>query len=115
MDKYVTALLAGNIAASTSLQEAKAPEWVMLIPAGRIDTNDGRFFNNDNPDGVIAAFAANKLDLPFDFEHGSETVATRGEFAPALAGSRNLPIVKVPFSDALNGPHGDVLQSKQRK
>jgi phage I-like protein len=63
--------------------EGKAPIWVMLIPAGRVDTNDGRWFDNNNPDLVIAAFTAGGLHLPFDFEHASEILAPMGEYAPA--------------------------------
>lgn len=55
----------------------------MLMPAGRVDTNDGRWFDNNNPDGVVQAFRDGGLDLPFDFEHGSEINAPMGQFSPA--------------------------------
>jgi phage I-like protein len=63
--------------------QAKAPDWVMLLPAGRVDTNDGRWFDNAVPDTVVAAFGAGGLQLPFDFEHASEIKAPFGDYAPA--------------------------------
>ncbi|MBK1868263.1 phage protease [Aestuariivirga sp. YIM B02566] len=55
----------------------------MLLPAGRIEANDGRAWLNDRPDVVVANFNSGGLDLPFDFEHGSEKRAPLGEFVPA--------------------------------
>ena len=63
--------------------QGKAPDWVMLLPPGRIDTNDGRSFVNDQPEVVVAKFNSGNLLLPFDFEHGSEIKSPTGEFAPA--------------------------------
>ena len=61
----------------------KAPDWVMLIPAGRIETNDGRWFDNSDADTVVRTFKDGGLHLPFDFEHSSETKRKEGDFTPA--------------------------------
>ncbi len=61
----------------------KAPDWVMLIPAGRIETNDGRWFENSDADTVVRTFKDGGLHLPFDFEHSSETKRKEGDFTPA--------------------------------
>lgn len=50
-----------------------APEWVHLMPPGRIRGRDGREFVLDDPQAVIAAFAGNGADLPVDYEHQSDT------------------------------------------
>jgi phage I-like protein len=59
------------------------PEWVMLFPAGRIETTDGREFRNDAPAAVIAEFERDGLVLPVDINHRSETAAP-GDEAPAV-------------------------------
>lgn len=64
--------------------DGKAPEWVQLLPAGsRIEAQDGRVFSNPNPDRVVARFQALGIDIPFDYEHGSEVLAPQGMEAPA--------------------------------
>ncbi len=59
------------------------PEWIMLVPAGRIEAVDGRVFFNDVPEAVVAAFARHGLELPIDVNHKSE-VAPAGEETPAM-------------------------------
>lgn len=56
----------------TELTDGKAPDWVHLLPAGRIEARDGRRFVLDNPEGLLTAFARNGADLPVDYEHQSE-------------------------------------------
>jgi phage I-like protein len=64
--------------------DGAAPEWVQLLPAGeRIETQDSRVFSNPNPERIVANFNALGIDLPFDFEHGSEVAAPKGQEAPA--------------------------------
>jgi phage I-like protein len=47
----------------------KAPEWVPLLPAGDVVVaRDGRSFRNDHG-AVMAAFAANKMSMPIDWDH----------------------------------------------
>jgi len=50
----------------------KAPEWAHLVPLGEITARDGRTFNLSNPEAVLAAFAANRADIPVDYEHQNE-------------------------------------------
>lgn len=53
--------------------DGNVPEWIMLVPAGsKIEGRDGRWFANTNPDGVVAEFNRQGVDLVIDFEHGSE-------------------------------------------
>ena len=67
-------------------QDGSAPEWLELLPAGQIVTGrDGRTWINDQPEGLLAAFAAEGKDLPIDWEHSSELKAREGEEAPAAA------------------------------
>lgn len=44
----------------------------MILPAGTSHTNDGRYFINDNPEGVIARTKANGLEVPVDVNHEIE-------------------------------------------
>ncbi|WP_370226250.1 phage protease [Pararhodobacter marinus] len=46
-----------------------APEWVHLIPPGRMPTRDGRKFNLADPGAVILDFNQRGVDLPIDYEH----------------------------------------------
>ena len=64
--------------------ENTPPEYVELIPAGsRVVARDGREFSNEDPQGVIDAFADNNLDIVIDWEHATEVKAPFGEVAPA--------------------------------
>lgn len=78
----LAAATAGRFALALT-KSAKAPDWVMLMPAGRVETNDGRWFDNTRPDDVVLAFTNGNLHLPFDFEHASEIKSPMGEYAPA--------------------------------
>lgn len=57
----------------------RAPDWIMVMPAGQVTCNDGREFVNDQPEAMVEAFNANPLDLPVDFEHGSEVLRGSGQ------------------------------------
>lgn len=56
---------------------SQAPEWVHLFPTGPITGRDGRAWTLDDPDALIAAFKARRVDLPVDFEHQSENADAR--------------------------------------
>ena len=64
-------------------QDVSPPEWIMLIPAGRIEAVDGRTFINDAPEAVVARFEAHGLELPIDINHRMELMPA-GEEAPAM-------------------------------
>ncbi|MFZ7089845.1 phage protease [Primorskyibacter sp. 2E233] len=49
-----------------------APDWVQLTPLGAITARDGRNFVVDDPDAILAAFAAGGIDLPIDYEHQND-------------------------------------------
>lgn len=61
-----------------------APEWITLFPKlGKITTRDGRPLDVD-ADALIASFAADKLQIPLDINHATETAAQRGERSDAV-------------------------------
>jgi phage I-like protein len=62
----------------------KAPEWIMLVPAGDIRTRDGRAFGNATPAEVVSAFKAERKDVPIDYEHATQILAPQGKAAPAV-------------------------------
>jgi phage I-like protein len=55
--------------------------WLPLIPAGVFTGNDGRSWNNSNPDAVVSAFTRKR---PFDIEHSTHIKGPKGEKAPAI-------------------------------
>lgn len=55
--------------------------WLPLIPAGVFTGNDGRTWNNSNPDAVVASFTKKR---PFDVEHATHIKGPKGEKAPAV-------------------------------
>ncbi|MDO9069329.1 MAG: phage protease [Deltaproteobacteria bacterium] len=59
------------------------PDWVELIPAGRVQGRDGRYWENSDPAAIIARFLNSGVDLPIDLEHATELKAPKGEPAPA--------------------------------
>ena len=69
-----------------------APEWVMLMPAGRLNARDGRRWRLTDADAVVNATRAGAagLDLPIDFEHQTQLAAKNGQPAPAAGWIRQL-------------------------
>jgi phage I-like protein len=55
--------------------------WLPLIPAGVFPGDDGRVWNNSNPDAVVASFTRKR---PFDIEHATHIKGPKGEKAPAV-------------------------------
>ncbi len=47
----------------------EAPEWVHLLPPGKMQGRDGRAYELADPPGLILAFQSGGIDLPVDFEH----------------------------------------------
>ncbi|MGY6411621.1 MAG: phage protease [Alkalilacustris sp.] len=72
-----------SILRALDVQGAPAPEWVHLLPLGRINAVDGRSWLLDNPDAVIAAFEANGIDLPVDYMHQNQLPPGQGGPVPA--------------------------------
>ena len=54
-----------------------APEWVQLIPLGKVKARDGRNFVNDHPEQLIADFEMRELDLPIDYEHQNDKAVAK--------------------------------------
>lgn len=60
-------------------ENGKAPEWVMLIPAGnRIEGRDGRWFSNPNPELIVERFETDGSEVVFDYEHATELEPMEG-------------------------------------
>ena len=55
--------------------------WLPLVPPGVFSGNDGRTWNNSNPDAVVASFTKKR---PFDIEHATHIKGPKGEKAPAV-------------------------------
>jgi phage I-like protein len=54
-----------------------APEWVHLLPAGRMTARDGRKFELADPAALVLQFQASGVDLPVDYEHQNEKPEAR--------------------------------------
>ncbi|MDD7908553.1 phage protease [Pseudovibrio exalbescens] len=66
------------------------PAWIELVPAGRFEGRDGRWFVNDRPEDVVAFFLEDELDLVVDYEHATEWGNVSG--APAAGWIKELEI-----------------------
>lgn len=64
--------------------EADVPEWIHLVPSGRIETIDGRGpFHIVDPQAVINASFAPRGDIEIDVNHSTFLAAPQGKEAPA--------------------------------
>ncbi len=63
--------------------DANVPEWIELIPAGRITGRDDRVLINDRPDLVVERFDQEGIDIVFDYEHLSEVSLENKSPTPA--------------------------------
>ncbi|MDR3322822.1 MAG: phage protease [Zoogloeaceae bacterium] len=63
--------------------EGGVPERIHLIPAGEFCGRDGRGPYRLDADAVLAAFAAQAVAIPIDYEHQSIHTADNGQPAPA--------------------------------
>jgi len=73
--------------------EEIAPEWVQLFPAGPvIEARDGRRWTLPDPQALVAAFARNGADLPYDVNHATEIKGRDGEDAPAYGWIKGLQV-----------------------
>lgn len=66
-----------------ALPDGGPPDWILLVPAGRFQGRDGRWWVNDHPDRIVAAFHQSGQPLPVDWEHATELKAPKGDPAPA--------------------------------
>lgn len=55
-----------------ALPPGVAPEWVHLLPEGRMNGRDGRVFELADPGALVLDFQSRGVDLPIDYEHQSE-------------------------------------------
>ena len=69
---------------SLNAETGEVPEWLEMVPKGRIQGRDGRVFHNTRPDVVVQDFRERGVMIPFDIEHATERKAPNGEPAPAV-------------------------------
>jgi phage I-like protein len=72
------------------VDQGKVPEWVALIPAGKVSGRDGRSWNNNRPGEIVEAFSYSGMDIPVDIEHSTELKAPHGDPAPAIGWAKEL-------------------------
>ncbi len=73
-------------------QPGQVPDWVQLLPAGKMVGRDGRSWNNNQPKKVMESFAALARDIPIDIEHSTELKGPQGEPAPAVGWIKELDV-----------------------
>lgn len=75
-----------------ALPAGEAPEWVTVFPGlGDVACRDGRRFQVDGAK-LIAAFAADAIDLPIDISHATDVKAPLGERADAVGWVKELKV-----------------------
>lgn len=75
------------------LSKGTPPDWIEILPAGEIETLDGRVFRNTAPKKILEAFEKARIHgvfLPIDFEHATELRAPNGERVEAAGWIRKL-------------------------
>ncbi len=72
--------------------EGAAPEWVELLPVGKVIGRDGREWVNDQPGLLLDAQNALARDIPVDLEHATELLAPKGAPAPAVGWIKELRV-----------------------
>lgn len=55
--------------AEAAADTATAPEWIKILPAGKVVTRDGRSYSF-NPETLAARFNKDGIDIPVDLDHG---------------------------------------------
>jgi len=76
-----------------ALPGGAAPDWVHLLPPGRMDARDGRRFDLADPEAILRDFEARAVDLPVDFEHQTESaVQSRSGPVPVAGWIKKLAI-----------------------
>ncbi len=71
MSDYLTAI------GDQALPQGEAPDWVHLLPAGRMKARDGRVFDLADAQVLVHAFAEGGVDLPIDHEHQNDKPEAR--------------------------------------
>ena len=64
--------MAGLKRASCDVELNGTPEWVHLLPLGKMTGRDGRAFDLADPAALVLAFQSSGVDLPVDYEHQND-------------------------------------------
>lgn len=76
--------LAAALPLPAPLVGGTAPEWIHILPAGRIATRNGLGpYRVEDADAVIAASLGDERGIAVDENHSTDLAAARGEAAPA--------------------------------
>lgn len=87
--------LVASLCAVLPWSEDGPPEWIQLLPIGpEVIGRDGRAWRLEDADALVAAFRAEGVDLPLDWEHATELKAPKGELAPAAGFIKELDVVR---------------------
>lgn len=69
------------------------PEWIQLLPAGEIETRDGRGpWKNTAPEMVLSEFASWGMPIAIDYDHQSESAEDKSGPVPAAGWIHELAI-----------------------
>lgn len=68
------------------------PSEILVFPVGRIEGRDGRWWINDQPHLIVLDFEMQGVDLPIDYEHGSELAEPNGQPMPAAGWIKGLEV-----------------------
>ena len=79
------------VTCDVSLKGKSAPEWVQLFPVGQMQARDGRRWKLTDPERLIAAFEADKVDIAIDYEHQADKRTGSGP-VPAAGWIRALAV-----------------------
>ncbi len=79
------------VTCDVSLKGKSAPEWVQLFPVGQMQARDGRRWKLTDPERLIAAFEADKVDIAIDDEHQADKRTGSGP-VPAAGWIRTLAV-----------------------
>lgn len=71
-------------------QAGQVPEWIQLLPAGRMIGRDGRSWDNNQPEQILQSFTELARDIPIDIEHSTELKGPSGDPAPAIGWIKEL-------------------------
>jgi phage I-like protein len=66
----VTEVATASADAKADASAFEAPDWIKILPAGKVTTRDGRSFEFD-PAVLAARFDKDGIDIPIDLDHGT--------------------------------------------
>ncbi len=103
-----------HLALCFELPSGNVPEWVQLLPAGKMVGTDSRTFINNDPQQILDNKQRSNLHIPLDIEHATHLKGPIGEAAPAQGWFEQLEIREGQVWGKLNANEdGKALLEKQ--